>query len=130
MLSRRTLVVAAIAATAALVAPTLATETRTFDQKSFTEAQRAGRPIFIAIHASWCPTCKAQDPVLSELMSSRKFKDLLYFVVDFDRQKDAVKFFGARVQSTLIAFKGDKETGRSVGDTNRASIATLLDKTL
>jgi hypothetical protein len=50
--------------------------------------------------------------------------------VDFDRQKDVVKFFQARMQSTLIAFKGATEAGRSVGDTNRASIAALLDKTL
>jgi len=35
-----------------------------------------------------------------------------------------------RTQSTLIAYKGDRETGRSVGDTNRASIAALLDATL
>jgi thioredoxin len=38
--------------------------------------------------------------------------------------------FGARLQSTLIVFKGDKEEGRSVGDTNRASIAALLNKAL
>jgi thioredoxin 1 len=130
MLSRRTIVFAAIAAGAALAAPASATETRTFDLKSFTEAQKAGKPIFVGIHASWCPTCKAQDPVLSELMSAPKFKDLVYFVVDFDSQKNAVKFFGARVQSTLIAFKGEQETGRSVGDTDRSSIAALLNKTL
>jgi thioredoxin 1 len=130
MLSRRTVLFAAMAANAAFVAPSLATETRAFDQKVFAEAQKAGKPIFIGVHASWCPTCKAQDPILSELMSTPKFKDLVYFVVDFDGQKDAVKSFGVRTQSTLIAFKGDKETGRSVGDTNRASIAALLDKTL
>jgi hypothetical protein len=55
---------------------------------------------------------------------------LVYFVVDFDTQKEAVKFFGARMQSTLIAFKGATETGRSVGDTDAASIAALLRKTL
>jgi thioredoxin 1 len=130
MLSRRTLVFSAIAANAAFVMPSWATETKTFDEKAFVEAQKAGKPIFVGVHASWCPTCKAQDPILSELMSAPKFKDLVYFVADFDEQKDAVKSFGVRMQSTLIAFKGDKETGRSVGDTDRASIATLLDKTL
>lgn len=130
MLSRRTLVFAAMAAASSFAAPALATEARTFDQKAFAEAQKSGKPIFIGVHASWCPTCRAQDPILGELMSAPKFKDLVYFVVDFDGQKDAVKSFGARTQSTLIAFKGDKETGRSVGDTNRASIAALLDKTL
>ena len=130
MLSRRSLVFAAIAATAGFVVPSLATETKTFDQEAFAEAQKAGKPIFVAIHASWCPTCAAQRPILSQLMADPKFKNLVYFVVDFDNQKDAVKSFGARMQSTLIAFKGEHETGRSVGDTDRASIAALLNKTL
>ena len=135
MLSRRTVVFAAsvcaiVAANATLAVPSLATVTRAFDQRAFAEAQKAGKPIFVGVHASWCPTCKAQDPILGELMSAPKFKDLVYFVVDFDGQKDAVKAFGVRTQSTLIAYKGDRETGRSVGDTHRASIAALLDMTL
>ena len=40
-------------------------------------------------------------------------------MIDFDSQKDLVNRFGARMQSTLITFKGDKEEGRSVGDTKR-----------
>ena len=130
MLSRRSIVFATVAASAALIAPVYATVTRTFDLESFAAAQKAGKPILIAIHASWCPTCKAQKPILSELMSAPKFKDLVYFVIDFDNQKDAVKYFDARMQSTLIAFKGETETDRSVGDTEYSSIAALLNKTL
>jgi thiol-disulfide isomerase/thioredoxin len=130
MLSRRSVLFATVAASTALVAPAFATETETFDTASFAAAQKAGKPIFVAIHATWCPTCKAQKPILSELMAEPKFKNLAYFVVDFDSQKDAVKFFGARMQSTLIAFKGATETGRSVGDTDRASITALLNKAL
>ena len=63
-------------------------------------------------------------------MAEPKFKNLVYFVVDFDSQKDAVNFFGVQMQSTLIAFKGEHETGRSAGDTDRSSIAALLIKTL
>ena len=113
MLSRRSLVLAAIAVNVAPIASAFAAETRTFDSGSFAAAQKAGKPILVAIHASWCPTCKAQKPILSELMAEPKFKDLIYFVVDFDTQKDAVKFFGARMQSTLIAFKGATEIDRS-----------------
>jgi hypothetical protein len=51
-------------------------------------------------------------------------------VVDFDSQKDLVERFGARMQSTLVVFKGNTEEGRSVGDTYRASIEALLNKTL
>jgi thioredoxin 1 len=138
MLSRRSVLLAAFAASTALAAATeikplnaaAAAEIKPFDPDSFAAAQQAGKPIFVAIHASWCPICKAQKPILSELMDDPKFKDLAYFVVDFDTQKDAVRQFGARMQSTLIAFKGAAETGRSVGDRNRTSIAALLDRTL
>jgi len=130
MLSRRSIVFASVAASATLAVPAFAVETRAFNLQSFLAAQKAGKPILVAIHASWCPTCRAQKPILSELMAEPKFKNLVYFVVDFDTQKNAVKYFGARMQSTLIAFKGTTETGRSVGDTDRPSIAALLDKTL
>ncbi len=130
MLSRRSIVFAAVAASAALIAPAFATEIKTFDLESFVAAQKAGKPILVAIHATWCVTCKAQKAILSELMSAPKFNDLVYFILDFDTQKDAMKYFGARERSTLIAFKGETETGRLVGDTERTVIAALLDKTL
>jgi len=107
--------------------PPIFLETKAFTPEAFAAAQKSGKPILVVIHASWCPTCKAQRPILSELMAKPEFKDLVYFVVDFDSQKDAVKYFGARVQSTLIAFKGATETGRSVGDTDPSSIAALLN---
>jgi thiol-disulfide isomerase/thioredoxin len=134
MLSRRSALFAALstaaAAGAAFATPAFATETKPFTAEAFVAAQKAGKPIFVGIHASWCPICAKQKPILSELMADPKFKNLAYFVVDFDSQKDAVNGFAARMQSTLIAFKGDHETGRSVGETDRASIAALLNKTL
>ena len=129
MLSRRS-VLFAIAASAAVMSPALAAGPQPFDAAAFAEAQKAGKPVFVAIHATWCPICKAQAPILSELMADSKFKNLVYFTIDFDSQKDLVRRFGAQKQSTLISFKGDKEEGRSVGDTNRGSISTLLNKVL
>ena len=130
MLSRRSILIATVVAAAAAASPAFAASPQPFNAQAFADAQKAGKPILIAIHASWCPTCKAQAPILNELSNDPKFKNLAYFVIDFDSQEDLVRRFGARVQSTLIAFKGDKEQGRSAGDTNRASIAALLNKTL
>ena len=130
MLSRRTVLFAAAAASFAATVPALASAPQPFNDAAFAEAQKAGKPIFVAIHASWCPICKAQTPILAQLMADPKFKDLVYFTIDFDSQKDLVRRFGARMQSTLISFKGATEEGRSVGDTNRQSIAALLNKVL
>lgn len=130
MLSRRSILVATVAAGAAVMSPAFAVGPQPFDAAAFAQAQKAGKPVFVAIHATWCPICKAQAPILSDLMADSKFKDLAYFTIDFDSQKDLVRRFGARMQSTLISFKGEKEEGRSVGDTNRASISALLNKAL
>jgi thioredoxin len=133
MLSRRSVLLSVLlagAAGAGVVAPAFAVGPQPFDNQAFADAQKAGKPIFVAIHATWCPICKAQKPILSELMADPKFKNLVYFTIDFDSQKDLVRRFGARMQSTLIAFIGSKEQGRSVGDSNRASISDLLNMVL
>jgi thiol-disulfide isomerase/thioredoxin len=101
-----------------------------YSDGAFKAAQAAGQPILIEIHAGWCPTCKAQKPIIDRLAEAPKFKTLKIFRVDFDDMKPVVKAFGAQMQSTLIVFKGATEAGRSVGDTKDASIAALLDKAL
>jgi hypothetical protein len=50
--------------------------------------------------------------------------------IDFDSQKDEARALKAQSRSTLITFKGETETGRSVGDTDRASIEALLKSAL
>lgn len=121
--------IAAAVAFAAIV-PAFADVTP-FTAQAFQDAQNANKPILIEIHASWCPTCKEQKAILNNLLLPEpKFKDMVVLRVDFDSQKDFVSKFGARMQSTLIVYKGKTEVGRSVGDTDPASIAALLEKAL
>jgi len=121
---------AVVAALAAPFASAWAGSAVPFSAEAFKAAQASGSPILVEIHADWCPTCKAQNPILDKLTSNTKFKDLKVFRVDFDAMKPVVKQFGAQMQSTLIVFKGTAEQGRSVGDTKEASIEALLDKSL
>lgn len=130
MISRRLVLAAACAVSVLPPSAFAADDIRPFSPADFSAAQKAGKPILVEIHAGWCPTCKAQAPIISELRREPRFKDLIVFRVDFDSQKEAVKQFGARQQSTLIAFKGLAEAGRSVGDTGKASIGALLAKAI
>jgi len=99
-----------------------------FTQKRFDELAAQGKPALVAVHADWCPTCKAQKPIVGELMGRPEFKDVTELVVDFDAQKPVVKQYKVSMQSTLIAFQGGKEVGRSVGDTTKAGIEGLVKK--
>lgn len=113
-----------------LVAGTALAASIPFDAPQFAALNKEGRPILVAVHADWCPTCRAQDPILSELLKTPEFQGITALRVNFDGQKDVVKSFGVQYQSTLIVFKGGKEVGRSTGDTHRKSIAALMKKAL
>jgi len=97
-----------------------------YDAASFAALQKAGQPILVHVHASWCPTCRAQDPIVSGLLKDPRFARLHAVEVDFDTQKDLLRAWHVGTQSTLIVFRGDKEIARSVGDTRAASIEALM----
>jgi thioredoxin len=131
MVARCTLVFALIASFTLLCSlPASAAEWKPFDAAAFAQAQKDGKPILVDIFAAWCPVCRAQNPILTQLTRAPKFDDMVVFKIDFDDQKDAVRAVKATAQSTLIVYQGETEKGRSVGDTNQASIAALLDQAL
>ncbi|MGE3280045.1 MAG: thioredoxin domain-containing protein [Alphaproteobacteria bacterium] len=108
----------------------LAAQKLAFDEARFAATQQANRPILVEISAPWCTVCKLQKPIIERLAAKPEFKDLTIFEVDFDTQKDAVRALGAHSQSTLIAFRGTTETGRSVGNTHEGSIEALARSAL
>src|SRR6185437_14237359 len=50
-----------------------------FSAEAFKAAQASDKPILVEIHADWCPTCKAQDPILDKLTAEPKFRNLKIF---------------------------------------------------
>ncbi|NEU12800.1 thioredoxin family protein [Methylobacterium sp. BTF04] len=130
MMLRRSLLALVALAPLSLAAPALAGESVPYTPEAFAAAQKAGKPILVEVSAPWCPICKTQKPILSKLSADPRFKELQIFDIDFDSQKDALRTFNARMQSTLIAFKGATETGRSVGETQPEWIEGLVEKAL
>jgi thiol-disulfide isomerase/thioredoxin len=126
----RSLLAAILAVALFGAVPAAAAEWKDFDAASFAEAQKQGKSILVDIFAPWCPTCRAQNPILVQLTREPKYKNLVVFKVDFDTQQADVRALKATSQSTLIAYKGNVETGRSAGDTSPPSIEALLDSTL
>jgi thioredoxin 1 len=126
----KTIIVGAVILAATLNAGVARAATEApFEAQTFAAAQQAGKPILVDIWASWCPTCAKQTPILAKLSSDPAFNNLTIFKVDFDTQKDVVRMLGAKSHSTLIAFHGTREVGRSAGDTRPDSIRALFEQT-
>jgi thioredoxin-like negative regulator of GroEL len=109
---------------------TLAFEEKPFDMAAFKAAQSDGKPIIVDAYAAWCPVCRAQQKVLGELKQNPKYDALTLFRLDYDSQADALRDLKIQKQSTLVAFKGAKETGRSIGATKTSAIEDLIKSAL
>ena len=101
-----------------------------FNKAEFDAALAKGTPVIVDFAASWCPTCKAQKPIVQGLLAEPKLKPVTLFLADFDTEVALKKQLGVTQQSTFVVFKGGKEVGRSTGQTQRDVIAELFYKAL
>lgn len=123
----KSVVLLAFSAVTSLV---MAGDIKPYNQAQVDKLAAEGKPALLAIHANWCPTCRAQKPIVEGLMSQPDYKEVTTFMIDFDADKALLKKYKVGMQSTLIAFKGATEVGRSVGDTTKSGIEGLVKKTV
>jgi thiol-disulfide isomerase/thioredoxin len=82
----------------------------------------------VVFHADWCPTCRAQAPILKKLTQSPEFKGITLFVANFDTEKVLERSLGVSKQSTIVVFKDGKEAARSTGETQYDSLREILSR--
>ncbi len=94
------------------------------------EIEKKGKSAVISVHADWCSTCKSQDKVLANLMKAPEFKNVTFYQLEFDTQKDLLKTLKVRTQSIVIVFKDGKEVARTTGDTKEAALSKLAKQAI
>jgi thioredoxin 1 len=97
-----------------------------YSPEVFGAAQAAGTTIVVDVYAEWCPTCRAQQPILEELKAEPALQDVLFVTVDFDAEKEFLRAHRIPSQSTILVFKGEKEVTRSIGETDRERLRTVV----
>lgn len=108
----------------------LAGEIKPFNQQDFEQLTQQGKPVVLNISAPWCPTCRAQKSIIEGLMKQPAYQTVTLMTIDFDSAKPTLRKFKVDTQSTLVAFRGAREVGRSVGDTSPRGLEGLIRKTL
>lgn len=120
-----------IAATALYLAASMAQALTLapYSAAALAEAQKAGQPVALHFHATWCSTCKAQDQAFNALQADPSLK-LTILQVDYDTEVDLKKQLKVRSQSTLIVYRGATERARLAGETQADKLKAALQTAL
>lgn len=114
----------------AFTAPAIAQPIQPFTTAALKAAQAKGQSVLVDAYASWCPTCRKQEPIIDALSKDPAFDKLVILRLDYDNQNAEKRELGIVQQSTLIAFDGGRETGRLVGVTDADEIKKLAQSAL
>jgi thiol-disulfide isomerase/thioredoxin len=116
----------AMAMLAALAAaPAKAAEFQPYDPAEVQKAIASGKPVVVHVYAPWCLQCHIQASYLDGLKDDPDYKNVSFFRVDYDNQKDVVKTLDCP-RSTVIAYKGGKEVSRMSWGITKGAVVDVL----
>lgn len=82
------------------------------------------KPLALFFHASWCPTCRSEEKLIQENLSSFP-KDFTILKADYDTETELKKKYGITMQSIVVVID---ETGKEIGRVGDfSSIERLTD---
>jgi thioredoxin 1 len=94
------------------------------------QAIAAGQPAIVYLHATWCPTCRVQQPIVDRLSTDARLKSVTIFLADYDTETALKKTLKITQQSTFVVFKQGHEVARSTGQTEEQAIRATFEKAL
>ncbi|WP_158904875.1 thioredoxin family protein [Burkholderia sp. L27(2015)] len=101
-----------------------------FNKAQFDQDVAAGKPTIVYLHATWCPTCKIQTPIVERLSTDPKLKSVTIFLADYDTEVALKKSLKVTQQSTFVVFKQGHEVTRSTGQTQEQAIRATFEQAL
>jgi thioredoxin 1 len=97
----------------------------TFDE----QVRHSHRPTLVDFSATWCPPCRAMEPVLEQL-AARYAGEVAVGKLDIDANPRTAVEYGVQSIPTLILFDRGQMLQRLVGVQHREILEGLLDGTL
>ncbi len=100
-----------------------------YNQEAFQSALAGGFPVVLEIAAEWCGKCIEQQPIMEEL--KKRFPEVVFFLADFDREKELVASYGVRGVPYFIFFDASgQEFTRVAGFQEKQTLEMLIRQML
>ena len=97
-----------------------------FSEEIFENAKAAGKTVVVNSYEVWCGTCSKQTKILDQ--AEKEFKDIVFFSYEQSKNKDIAQKLGIKFWTTIVVYKGDNEIVRIVGQTDKETIYSAIQK--
>ena len=92
----------------------------------FENAKASGKTIVVNSYEVWCGTCNKQTKILDQ--AEKEFKDIIFLSYEQSKNKNIAQLLGIKFWTTIVVYKGDNEVTRIVGQTDKKTIYTAIQK--
>ena len=99
----------------------------TFKKELFDKAQADGKVVIVSSWINYCTSCASQMKVLDK--AKNDFDNIEYFKFDVTN-KEIAQMFDVQYQTTLLIFKNNEEVHRSIGQTSKDKIYSIIESVL
>ena len=97
----------------------------TFTDEIFNKAQADGKTVVINSWNKTCSTCGKQVKILDQ--AEKEFNDILFLSFEQTKDKKIAKLLGIEYWTTIVVYKNNKEVARSIGQTKKSDIYSLIE---
>ena len=97
-----------------------------FSEKVFENAKASGKTVVVNSYEVWCGTCSKQTKVLDQ--AEKEFKDIVFLSYEQSKNKNIAQKLGIKFWTTIVVYKGNDEVGRIVGQTDKKTIYSAIQK--
>jgi len=97
-----------------------------FSEEIFEKAKASGKTIVINSYEVWCGTCSQQTKILDQ--AEKEFKDIVFLSYEQSKNKDIAQKLNIKFWTTIVVYKGDNEVVRIIGQTEKETIYSAIQK--
>ena len=97
-----------------------------FSTEFFKKAKDSGKTVVINSYEVWCGTCSEQTKILNQ--AEKEFKDIVFLSYEQSKNKEIAQKLNIKYWTTIVVYKGNKEVARIVGQTDKNTIYSAIQK--
>ena len=97
-----------------------------FSEEIFEKAKASGKTVVVNSYEIWCGTCSKQTKILDQ--AEKEFKDIIFLSYEQSKNKSIAQKLGIKFWTTIVVYKGNDEVARIVGQTDKETIYSAIQK--